>query len=187
MTAADMLEYALDAFVVLFVAAATWWVSRHPNRSKKHPEQVRLPKIIPVVGWLVMLAGLVIGLAALTSDAAHDAVPMRIASVALVIGGVLFLLMYRNWYVAAGPDAVHFRTGLGREHTIAYRDIRDYRYTTAPNGRPMLIVRSTSGAKLSVIPTQYDVSPLLAAIAFQETNGRWPLPGEFPRVDPSGY
>jgi hypothetical protein len=178
MTSEDILGSALEVFVALFVAAATWWAARHPNRSKKHPERVRLPKFVPLLGWLVVGAGLLIGLVAVTSDTAPDLLGMRIASAAMIVGGVMFLLLYRNWYVAAGPDAVHFRTSTGREHTIVYAEIRDYRYSEAQNGRPMLIVRSTSGPKLSVIPSQYDVSPLLAAIAFHEANGRWPAPGE---------
>ena len=53
--------------------------------------------------------------------------PMRIASVLIALGGVAFLVMYRNFYVAPRADEVAFRTVFGREAVIAYSDIVDYR------------------------------------------------------------
>ena len=80
-----------------------------------------------------------------------------------LFGGVLFLMMYRNWYVAPERDAVHYRTLMGREDRIVYSDIVDYRMTEA-NGQPNLRIRASSGAKLALNPAMCDMSPLLAAI-----------------------
>lgn len=135
-----------------------------------------MPVIFPVVGWLLVVIGVLLVLVSFSAQVEPEIVPMRIASVAILGGGILFLLMYRNWYVEPDVDEVRFRTAFGREHVIAYRDIVDYR-SRARNGRPRLEVRSASGVKLAITQL-YTVDPLLAAIAFRERTGRWPLRGE---------
>ena len=102
---------------------------------------------------------------------------MRIASVAIGIAGVVFLMMYRNFYVEPRSHEIAFRTIWGREAVIAYADITDY-YVRASGGQLQLTVRAASGPKLRLNPRIYDLSPLLRANEFRQHNGRWPLRGE---------
>lgn len=177
MSTVALTKVALLIVVVGLVPAVVWWMRRHPNRSKQHPGRQRMPKLVAVVGWMLLVVGVLMSLVAFTSSDADDPTAFRIASVAILFGGVLFLMMYRNWYVAPERDAVHYRTLLGREDRIVYSDIVDYRMTEA-NGQPNLRIRASSGARLALNPAMYDMSPLLAAIRFKEARGRWPLPGE---------
>jgi hypothetical protein len=177
LTTIALTKIMLLIVVVALIPLVVWWMRRHPNVSKKHPDRQRMPKLVAVVGWVLLVLGALMSLVAFTSDDADDPTAFRIASVAIVVGGILFLGLYRNWYVAPEADVVHFRTALGREDRIVYSDIVDYRMTEL-NGQPNLSVKAGSGAKLALNPNMYDVSPLLAAIRFKEARGRWPLPGE---------
>ena len=177
MVFAIALKYALIALVMVMVVGGIWWAAKHPNRSKQHPGRVRMPIFIPIVGWLLLVVGFLMILVAFSATDDVDLLPMRIAAVAIFAGGLLFLLIYRNWYLEPDTDEVRFRTITGRERVIAYADIVDYR-TYEASGQPRLEVRSASGAKLSINPQIYDVDPLWAAIAFRKRTGRWPLRGE---------
>lgn len=177
MSTVVLTKVVLLIVVVALVPAVAWWMQRHPNRSKQHPDRQRMPRLVAVFGWILLALGVLMSLVAFTSDDADDPTAFRIASVAILLGGVLFLMLYRNWYVAPERDAVHYRTVLGREERIIYSDIVDYRMTEV-NGQPNLRITASNGAKLALNPAMYDMSPLLAAIRFKEARGRWPLPGE---------
>lgn len=176
-----LLKAALVLLALALVGVMVMRARKHPNRAKDYPDRVRMPKLILLVGALLLAVGVLIGLAAFTADDDPESpaslLPMRIAAVGILIAGALFTLLYRNWYVAPGADAVHFRTILGREKTIVYSDIIDYRMLTR-GGQPNLRIRSSDGTTLSLNPALFDMSPLLAAIAFRERTGRWPLRGE---------
>ncbi len=115
MSTESILKVLIMAFAAMFIAAVAWWARKHPNRSKEYPERVRMPKVVPGVGWLFLAVGLLMGLVAFTSDHARDPLAFRIASVAIVVGGVVFVLMYRNFYVAPRDFEVAFRSVLGKE------------------------------------------------------------------------
>ncbi|WP_309064884.1 hypothetical protein [Microbacterium sp.] len=172
-----LLKYALVGIILVLLVALVWWGWRHPNRGKSQPNRLRMPKLVAIVGWALLAVGFLLGLIAFTSRYTEDLAAMRIASGAMAAGGILFLVMYRNWYVAPEADAVRFRTVFGVEKSIAYSDIAEYRTTTS-HGQPRLVVRSTGGDTLALNPALFDVAPLQAAIAFKERTGRWPLRGE---------
>lgn len=172
-----VLKYAIVFVVGVLLLGMVLWGRRRPNRAKGHPGRLRLPKFVAVIGWALFVVGFLMGLVAFTSRYTEDLNPMRIASASITLGGLVFLMMYRNWYIAPEADAVHFRTIFGNEKTIAYADIANWRTTTS-NGQPRLTVRSNSGDKLVVNPLLYDMTPLFAAIEFKERTGRWPLRGE---------
>lgn len=180
MTTAILLKTLILLAAALLTAAIVWWARRHPNRAKDFPERVRMPKVIAVVGWLFVAVGLLMGLVAFTSDDAENPLGFQIASLAIFIGGVLFLMLYRNWYVAAGVDDVAFRTFLGTEHVVPYSDLASYRVVER-KGQPILTVTSIDGARLSLNIQTFDIAPLLLAIRYREANGRWPGRGELAR------
>ncbi|WP_424937256.1 MULTISPECIES: hypothetical protein [Bacteria] len=178
MTTAVVLRTALIVLAVILAIGVAWWARKRPNRSAAHPDRVRMPRIVIVVGVLLVTVGLLLGLSAFTAPGGGaDLTPMKIAAVVVFIGGALSLLAYRNWYVAPRADEVAFRSVLGRERVIAYADIAEHRMSMS-NGQPMLRIRSSSGAKLGVNIRMYDMTPLLMAIDFKKRTGRWPLRGE---------
>lgn len=172
-----VLKYVLLAVATLMVAGGIWWAVKHPNKSKQHPGRLRMPVFIAIVGWLFVVVGALMVLVAFSTTDDVDLLPMRIAAVAILAGGILFLLMYRNWYLEPDVDELRFRTIGGRERVIAYGDITDYR-TYEANGQARLEVRSASGVKLAFNPQMYNAAPLFDAISFRERTGRWPLRGE---------
>lgn len=161
-------------------ACAIWlavWLSRRPNRAKDATGRVRMPRFVAVCGWLLLAVGVLMCLVAFGSPPDDDATAMRIAAVAIAVGGLAFLALYRNFYVIAGPDAVVFRNVWGIERGFAYSDIDGYEMLEQ-NGRRILHVHAATGVSLRADPRMFALEPLLAAIAFYESTGRWPLPGE---------
>lgn len=160
--------------VALLIGGISKWSRMYPNRDEDRPERVRMPKAVPVIGWLVLAVGAFMALAAF---AAEDA-PLgeRIASVGMMLGGVAFLLMYRNFYITPYEDEVVFRTVLGRDRVVAYRDIAEYRFSTNM-GQQFLSIKSVDGVKLSLNISSFDVGPMMRAIDYHRVTGRWPEPG----------
>ncbi|UXM92173.1 hypothetical protein [Paenarthrobacter sp. JL.01a] len=173
MSTESILKVLIMAFAAMFIAAVAWWARKHPNRSKEYPERVRMPKVVPGVGWLFIAVGLLMGLVAFTSDHARDPLPFRIASVAIVVAGVVFVLTYRNFYVAPRDFEVAFRSVFGKEHLLCYSDIARYSFQTL-KGQPYLTVKWVNGVRLSLNIRAYDMTPLLRAIDFHQVTGHWP-------------
>ncbi|REJ05180.1 hypothetical protein DY023_11455 [Microbacterium bovistercoris] len=172
-----VVKFLLIALVVALVIGMVVRLFRKPAPQPTGPKQQRMPLVVPLIGWLLLIAGLGMGLAGFSARPGTDPVPMRIGSVVALVLGLLVLLMHRNRYVQPDADRVRFRTFLGREGTIAYRDISAYE--VAENGwRSRLLVRTADGTRLRVNPAVYDMSRTLAAIRFKERTGRWPAPGD---------
>ena len=166
-----ILKIVIGAIVAGLLAMGTWWARKHPNRSKEYPEQVRLPKVVPFIGWLFLGFGLLMSLVSFSY--APSPLGSRITAVAIFLAGLAFVLMYRNWYVAPRAHEVAFRTVLGKEHVVPYGEIAHYRVQVM-KGQPILTVRSVNGAKLSLNIRTFDVTPLMTAIDFHKVTGRWP-------------
>lgn len=176
MIAAVVLKVVLFAAALLFVALIARRARSRPNRMKGQPDRIRMPRIVGIVGWAAFTVGMLMSFAAFTSRA-DDVRGMQIGGVALVLGGLLFALMYHNWYVSAGPDEVAFRTVFGAEKVIRYSDIDSYRFRDH-RGQRMLHLKSSTGERFSVNIAIYPVPDLLAHIAFHQAHGRWPVRGE---------
>jgi hypothetical protein len=177
MSIALILKLLLSVLTTAAIAGVVWWARKHPNRSKEYPEQQRMPKFVPAVGWLFLCVGSLMGLLSFaTSDAPLGA---QISSVAIVLGGVAFVLMYRNFYVAPRTYEVAFRSVLGNEHVIPYSEIAQYRMQML-KGMPFLKVKSVHGVTLNLNISTYDMTPLLRAIDFHQATGHWPVPATVP-------
>jgi hypothetical protein len=173
----QVLRIVIYAAVALFVLGVARYARKRPNRAKDHPDRVRLPKIIPVIGWLFVIVGGLMGLASLAASEGTDLLGMRIASVAIIGFGVFFLVMYRNWFIEGQAEQITHRTSLGRLQTIAYRDITEYRVIPV-QGRQMLTVRATGGRKLQLNVAMFDVTPMADFLRLKAERGRDPLPAE---------
>lgn len=165
------LKLVLITCIMLGVTGIGWWARTHPNRSKENPEQVRLPKAVPIVGWLFICVGLLMGLLVLASPG----MPLgaQIAAAAIFAGGLAFVAMYRNFYVDPRAHEVAFRTAFGMEHVVPYSDIARYSLFRS-RGQQILTIKSIHGAKLSINIGTFDVRPLLRAIEYHQVTGRWP-------------
>ena len=129
-------------------------------------------QVLPIFVWICESVGLLTGLAAFTT--ARAPLGARIASVAIFLGGMAFVVMYRNFYVAPRDYEVAFRSVLGKEHILAYSDIAHYSIGML-KGQQFLTVKSVQGVKLSLNVSAYEMTPLLRAIEFREVTGRWPV------------
>lgn len=171
MSPALILNIVITTLVAVLIATISWWARKHPNRSKEYPEQIRMPKVLLIFGWICLCLGLVMGLFAFTS--ARAPLAARIASVAIVVCGMAFVAMYRNFYVAPRAHEMAFRTVLGKEHVLLYSNIAHYRVQMM-RGQPFLTVKSNDGVGLTLNIKAYDMTPLMRAIDFHEATGRWP-------------
>jgi hypothetical protein len=178
MSIALILKLLVSALTTATIAGVVWWARKHPNRSEEYPEQQRMPKFVPAVGWLFLVVGSLMGLLSFTTDRAP--LGAQISSVAIVLGGVAFVLMYRNFYVAPRDFEVAFRSVLGNEHVIPYSEIAEYRMQML-KGMPFLTVKSVHGVTLNLNISTYDMSPLMRAIDFHQVTGSWSA-----RVEVSG-
>ncbi|MFF2675887.1 hypothetical protein ACFVRT_04750 [Arthrobacter koreensis] len=167
-----MLQIAITAGVTLAIALISWWARKHPNRAKDHPERIRPPKVVPGVGWLFIAVGLLMGLAALSIE--NPEIGMVISSVAIFLGGLAFLWIYRQVYVAPRPYELAFRKIFGPEQVLPYSDIVDYRMQRL-KGQPFLWVRFANGVKYSLNVNAFNVAPMMQAIDFHRATGRWPV------------
>ncbi|WP_102193751.1 hypothetical protein [Microbacterium aurantiacum] len=172
-----VLKFVLFAAALILVVLLVRRAFKKPNRAKAQPDRIRMPKLVLIIAWSLLGLGLLMSLLAFGSGNMRDPVPFRIASVVMVAGGLLVLLVYNNWYLAPGRDEIAFGTVFGGAKVIRYSDIATYR-TVDRGGRRMLFLSSSSGTKLSVNLAAHDVSPLLAYIEFHRRNGRWPAGGE---------
>ncbi|MDQ0614376.1 hypothetical protein QF046_002017 [Microbacterium sp. W4I4] len=146
------------AVILVFIAR----FFRRVTPVKAVQRRQRMPLLVVLVGAVLLTAGFILGLAAFASPYTAQLLPARIASAVLFVVGLAILIAYRNWYLEVGADAVHFRTVLGQEKRIAYRDIASGRMVSVA-GRSRVIVQSTDGVKLSVDVGRYGVAPLVAA------------------------
>lgn len=174
-----LFKAVLVFLLLLALVGVALWTRSRPNVAQGHPERLRLPRLTVYIGGGLLVAGFVLALGSFTSRYNAELLPMRILGGVTALAGVIVLLMYRTWYVEPKADAIRFRTALGRERTIAYRDIASCRLDESGR-RPRVSIRSRSGARLSLNPAMYPVPALLAAIVFHERHGRWPEPGEAP-------
>lgn len=172
MSAAQFLEISITTGATLAIAAVAWWARKYPNRSKTHPERVRIPKVVPIIGWLFVAVGLLMGLWAFTS--ADGPLGARIGSTATIIGGLAFLAAYRNFYMVPNAYGIAWRSVLGKEHERLYSDIARYS-TGSTKGQRFLTVKFVDGVKFSLNISAYDVTPMLRAIDFHHATGRWPV------------
>lgn len=173
MSTGTILQIAIPTGMTVSIALISWWARKHPNRSKDHPERIRAPKVVPTVGWLFIAVGLLMGLAALSIE--DPEIGMVISSVAIFLGGLMFLWIYRKVYVAPRQYELAFRKIFGPEHVLPYSDIVDYRMQRM-RGQPFLWVRFANGVKYSLNVNAFNVAPMMQAIDFHRATGRWPMP-----------
>lgn len=168
---------------IALTTAITWWV-QHPNRSKKHPGRIRMPKVIMVSGWFFVGLGVLIGLVGFTTD--DEPLPPTIVGAGFFLIGLAFLRAYRNFYIEPRPSEIAFRKAFGREHILPYSDIASY-HMMYWNRREYLQIKSIHGVKLGLDIGIYDLSHLLRAIEHHKATGRWPGRGEvFLQRQPDG-
>ena len=166
-----MIKFGLVLLVAVIVGGMVWrTVGRgKPNTVRGYPGRQRMPRTVAIVGAVFAVIGSMMVLASFTTGG-PELIPLRIASVVVLVTGILFLIAYRNRYIAPGRDAVQFRTLWGREKSIRYDDITSYQGTVG-GARPHLTVRA-GRERLRVNPSFYDLSVLYAAIEERERAGR---------------
>ncbi len=150
------------ALVVAVVLVRSLFV--RPSQAKARDARIRLPRYVAYAAAALLALGLLAGMLGFGSGDMRDPVPFRIASVVLVVAGLLVLLAYRNRYILPGAEAIGFRTVLGAERSIRYRDIVSHRIV-GRRGRRVLVVRSSAGTTLRVNAAAPGIAPLLAAVA----------------------
>lgn len=160
------LKMMLLAIVSLAIALATSWVVSHPNKSRANPGRLRMPKFIVFVGWLFVAVGgfffFISVVELLTGHAERSPVGGVITCSLIWVCGLLFVGMYRNFYVHPKTLKVDFRTIWGKEKSIAYENIVAVKRFSASNGRTHISIKAADGTKLSLDPGMYDLSLMFA-------------------------
>lgn len=170
MIPAFVLKIVLFAAALVFVVVLVRSFFGRSKRAKDPGPRVRLPRSVAITAAVLLALAVVASLLGFGSGDMRDPVPFRIASAVLLVGGLLVLLAYRNRYVLPGADAVVFRTILGAERSIRYRDIVSHR-TIDRRGRRILVVRSSAGTTLRVDTSAPGMSRLVAAAAAEPVTG----------------
>src|SRR5690606_8636048 len=127
MMASFVLKYALTALALLAVVGGLWWASKRPRRSRMRGGRLRMPVFVPLAGGLLVAIAFILGMTAFTSRFTADLLPLRIASVVVLLTGIAMLVAHRAFWVEADHVRVRFRTVWGRERVIAYDDIVRHR------------------------------------------------------------
>jgi hypothetical protein len=166
---------AIAGYIAVLVADRS---RARPNRDRRDVARVRMPKLIAIVGWLFVGAGVPLLLVAWAVGPRHESeVGMSLTALGVLLGGLFFLAIYRNWYVAFGEEEVRYRTVLGVSRSFRYSDIVECTVKETDQG-PVLRVRAVHGQRLTLNVKMYDASPLLAQVQFRQATGRWPVRGE---------
>lgn len=163
MIPAFVLKIVLFASALVFVIVLVRSFFGRSKRGKTPDARIRLPRFVAITAGVLLALAVVASLLGFGSGDMRDPMPFRIASVVLLVVGLLVLLAYRNRYVLPGVDAIAFRTVLGAERSIRYRDIVSHR-TVDRWGRRMLVVRSSAGTTLRVDTSAPGMSRLVAAV-----------------------
>lgn len=156
-----VLKIVLVVIALLFVVVIVRSLFLRPNSSAKQIVRIRLHKGVGIVAAALLALGLFASVLGFGSGDMRDPVPFRIASVVLVVAGLLVLLAYRNWYLEPGRDAIAFRTVFGAERVIRHRDIVAQR-STVRRGRRTLVVTSSDGTRLRVDVTRHGLTHFAA-------------------------
>ena len=164
MIPAFVLKIVLVALALVFVVVLVRSLFGHSTRAKARDERIRLPRLVAIAAVALLALAFLSSLLGFGSGEMRDPVPFRIASVVLLVAGLLVLVAYRNWYILPGVDTIAFRTVFGAERSIRYRDIASHR-TIERRGRRMLVVRSSDGTTLRVDTAAPGLAPLIAAAA----------------------
>lgn len=168
-----VLKIVLVVIALLFVVVIVRSLFLRPGRGAKQIVRIRLPKAVGIVAAALIALGLFASVLGFGSGDMRDPVPFRIASVVLVVAGLLVLIAYRNWYLEPARDAIAFRTVFGAERVIRHRDIVSQR-SRVRRGRRILVVTSSDGTKLRVDVTAHGLSQLAAAADSAATAHRAP-------------
>ena len=155
-----VLRTGLVLLAVLAVTGLSIYARKHPNRANGVPGGVRLPRFVAFVGWLFVVVG---GLMCVVAFGDDVEVGMQVAAVAIVAGGLLFLVGYRNWYIVIGEDELTYRTFSGVTRTVRYHEVASYK-VSHQHGQPVLTLRTVDGSRFSLNPRTFDVTELLAGI-----------------------
>ena len=161
-------------FSIVFTTGFGMWAKRRPNLDKVTKGAVRQPKVIPIFGWILLVAGALLFLLSipLIMESSAGIGPLASGAGMMAFGGV-FLLIYKNWYVLVGPDEIVNRSVFGKIKRIRYDSIRRYSFTT--NGVvPMVNVWGLDGVGISVNSSAFNVDPLLDVLEHHLHHGVWP-------------
>lgn len=158
------LRFALIALALLVVVGGLWWTSKRPSRSRMRGGRLRMPVFVPLGGGLLVAISFILGMLAFTSRYTRDLLPLRVASVVVMVAGAAMLLSYRNRWVEVERDRVRFRTAWGRERVIAYDDVVEHRFVRR-GGHEVLKVRSRQGVRLRLDLHLYPAPSLVAAVS----------------------
>lgn len=189
----SLLRTLLILAVLCFIYVISKVARKRTNRTAKHPDRIRAPKILAVLGWLILPAGI---LFTLLSFAANIVEPMsvgaKITAVGLVILGALFLLTYFRWYLIVEYESIERRGMVLAPRKIYYRDIVSLQ-VTQNNRQQVLHIKTASGPSMGVNMTMFNIDKLLAWATFSEQAGRPPTvqeiqfhkdTGQWPSVTP---
>lgn len=150
------------AIVIALVIVVIARFFRRVTPAKQVGKRQRMPLLVVLAGAVLLIAGAVLGVVTFAARFTAELLPARIASVVVVLLGLGLILAYRNWFLEVRADAVRFRTVLGREKHISYRDIASFRMVSS-GLRTRVRVRSNDGVKLSVDTGRYALGPLIEA------------------------
>lgn len=185
-----LIQWGITLAAVTIVIAISRIAQNRPNRSRNHPNKVRVPKIMAVLGWLALLAGFLFTTVSFTGPASTS-MPLgaKITALGLVLLGAVFLLVYFRWYLIVEYDFIERRGMILPPRRINYADITALTFNSA-NGMQHMTVTGAVGRSLSLNISVFKVDKLLAwnkffqqtdrspssqEIQFHKDTGQWPF------------
>lgn len=165
MVTALVLKIVLFAAAIVFVVIVVRRFLVRVKPGAPAVPRIRLHRFWGFGAVLLLVLGLLAGLLGFGSGNGEirDPFPFRVASVVLVIAGLLVFWAYRRWYIRPGADAVAFRSVFGPERVIRYRDIASQE-VVGRGRRRMLVLTATDRTQLRVDLSAPGVAPLRAAL-----------------------
>lgn len=182
----QVLKLLIVAVIIFAVSLYARRVKRNPNRDKRDPNKMRVPKIVPFIGWFFVIIGALMGFVILASPPS-TAMPLgaKITALGVLLGGLFFLFVYHRWYIVVGTDRVTTQRVFSGVVTTRYQDIVE-RWVTTMNQQHHLTIKALDGTKQTINISQYNASPLLNWLEFKDAVGRDPRPLELEHLAATG-
>lgn len=151
--------------------------ARKVNRDRRHPERIRMPKLVLWTGAGMFFFGIVVVAVSIWGEQDYPIPGIVIGSLFALLVGAPSLFAYKNFWYSIDPEGVSFRLAFSGEKRIRFVDIVSKQVVQREKG-DVLRMQDSHGTRFQISAPFFDTLPILARFGFYDQFQRWPSPQE---------
>ena len=151
--------------------------SQKVNRDRRHPERIRMPKLVLWTGAGMFFFGIFVVASSVLIEQDYPITGIVIGSLFALLLGVPSLFAYKNFWYSIDPEGVSFRLAFSGEKRIRFVDIVSKEVIQRQKG-DVLRMQDSHGTRFQISAPFFDTLPILARFGFYDQFQRWPSPQE---------